>query len=716
MAYIDDSLNRDAENRTILMYSVFDGNTWSKPQPILDDSTGDFKPLLYPDGNGGAHIAWLNASKLFDTDVTLEIMSSNMEIIYTHWNGNSFDNTYRVTNNNQYEMNYKMSASNDEISIVWQQNSNNDPFAASGSNSIYRKEFTNGAWQEIEEIASDIGTINSIDTAYINGENVIAYAATDSEVISIDDFEIFYYDLTGISKLTDDSTPDYSVSFLDDELLWINNNSILTKNKTSAIKVVLSDIGSGISEIKAVEGTDGRKAIVWTQNDNTDTKFYISYYNETTGNFEMPKPISNGDDIIRSWDICMLSDGQTELAYCAAEKIDDSEKIYGQIDLIQKSGQTFTDIAVNPLSYYAEEIAPGKEITLITDVYNIGSERVEQFDVSILDNNNDVVQILTLNNALDAGESTQLKIPFVLPNTVVLSDYTIQVIPHKKDDVALSDNESLFTFGFADLAIKDIQEQRTDNGRQLNITVTNRGFETVDMATLKIFKNNINDSILYSNKIQSLASGEDIVFTYNIDENSLNSSLDVEPNMYYIVLETDIEEADYGNNTQETYVYPDCSITLTADNGGSIQGSGIYLYGSIITINAIPDEGYIFDGWYENGKKLYELPKTCDIEVLSNRNIKAKFKPNDLTIADIEIFGELQTNNLITFTPSVIGGDQPYQWEFYIYKDNEICYTENTAIAFFEWTPNTAGSYTVIAQVTDAAGFETSSTIQFTVT
>lgn len=113
-------------------------------------------------------------------------------------------------------------------------------------------------------------------------------------------------------------------------------------------------------------------------------KFYISYYNETTDNFTTPIPISNGDDIIRSWDICMLSNGEMELAYCAGKKTSDTNNVCGQIDLIQMSGQTFADISVNPVSFYTEDVYPENEITLITDVYNIGSEKIEQFDVSIV--------------------------------------------------------------------------------------------------------------------------------------------------------------------------------------------------------------------------------------------------------------------------------------------------------------------------------------------
>lgn len=54
------------------------------------------------------------------------------------------------------------------------------------------------------------------------------------------------------------------------------------------------------------------------------------------------------------------------------------------------------------------------------------------YGLSIIDNSNTVVQTLTVDADLNSGGHTQLKIPFDLPNTLVLSDYTIQVVPHEK--------------------------------------------------------------------------------------------------------------------------------------------------------------------------------------------------------------------------------------------------------------------------------------------
>lgn len=712
MVFVDDAQNRTAENRTILKFSVFDGTQWSAPQPVLDDATGDFKPLLYPDGNGGAHIVWLNATRLFDTDVTLDTMASNTDIVYTHWNGSSFDNTYKVTDNDTCELNCRLAVSGDRLAIVWQQNSNNDPIASEGLNSIRRREFSNGTWGEEEIVASDIGVINSIETTYVNNENVVAYAASDTDSTLLDDLEIYYFGSSGTSRLTNNNVADYCPIFLGDKLYWINEGQLLTVDSATT-KVAVSNMPSSMSNIKSVEEPGGRKAIIWTQTDSTDMKFYISYYNEITDSFTAPIAISNGDDIIRSWDACLLSSGEVELAYCSGQKSSDSSSIYGQLDLIQASGQTFTDITVSPVSFYTEDVYPGATITLLTDVYNVGSERVEQFDVSIIDNSNTVVQTLTVDADLNSGGHTQLKIPFDLPNTLVLSDYTIQVVPHEKNDVSLEDNVSAFTVGFADLAIKSIEEQRADDGRKLSITITNQGFETIDTATLTLFKDNTNGPVLLTKEIQSLGTGEDVVLTYDIPDNEFGTSSD--PIVYCAELTSDAADADYINNSMETRVYPDYSIALTANTGGSVQGAGRYPRGTTTTIHAIPDEGYIFDGWYENGRKLDAVPQVFAIEVLANRSIEARFKKNDLRIEDVEIFGTLQTDNLITFTPSAVGGDQPYQWIFSVYKDSECCYTENTTVPFFEWTADIAGNYTVVICVSDATGFKASLVRQFVV-
>lgn len=144
MLYIDDATSRSAENRTTLMYSIFDGEQWSPSLPVYDDGTVDFTPEIYPDGNGGAHIVWQNAKTVFDSDVTLDEMTPNMELHYAHWNGNSMENITSLTSNSSYESKHMIASNGNDITVVWQENSENDPFGLTGTNQIYRKQFKMG--------------------------------------------------------------------------------------------------------------------------------------------------------------------------------------------------------------------------------------------------------------------------------------------------------------------------------------------------------------------------------------------------------------------------------------------------------------------------------------------------------------------------------------------------------------------------------------------
>lgn len=721
MLYIDDVASRSAENRTTLMYSIFDGTQWSAPLAVHDDGTADFEPEVYPDGNGGTHIIWQNAKTAFGSDISIDKMASNMELHYTHWNGNSFDNTVALTNNSIYESRHAIASSGNDISVVWQENSENDPVGFTGTNKICRKQFKNGTWQNTETIASEVNPINSIDTSYVENNNVVAYTAkTNSDNTSTDDLEVFYFD-GSVAQITNDATPDYSVNFLDNELYWISNNSVSSivdgnvESKTTAIAQLPDDV----TNINALQNANSQKAIVWNQTDDAGVKIYSSYFNESTGKFGVATPISDGDDVIRGWDATMMSDGKIQLSYCAADILEEpveGGKPYGQLDLIQKAADEFNDITVSQIVTYDEEVTPDGEITLSADVYNNGSENITQFDVDIIAPDGNVVQTSTIDKELPVGESKTLEIPFTLPSEISKTEYKLKITPHEGEDISSADNQVPFTVGYADLAIEEVREERTENGRKLVITVINQGYDTAD-GTFKVVDASDSQSVFNNNSISQLEPGQTVEFTYEIDNGRLDSSISEDPLLFDLEIESDEEEPDYINNSQTVYVYPDYAINLTAGSGGTVSGTGDYIYNSTATLTATPAPGYIFAGWYENGKLLDGISEEYSFTVMSNRTLEAKFIPNNLSITDVEVFGILEPGNALTFTATAEGGYQPYQWEFKIYKGDEICYSNNdTSLDFFEWTPTETGDYKVVVNLTDATGFKASYTEQFTIT
>ena len=640
MVYIDDASDRSAENRFTLMYSVYDGTVWSTPQPVLNDGTADFEPMLCSDGNGGVHILWQNANTTFNEGVTLEQMSKSMDLYYTHWNGSTFSEGTAITVNNQnFEMSPQIVSSGNNISVIWQQNSENDPLAIDGTNSIYRRQFVNGSWQTVETIASNLPLVNSIDSDYVDGTNVVAYCAkTENETSTINDFELFCFNGTQTAQLTDDNVPDYSVNLLNNELYWIRDGAIASmQNGDANTKQIIEPLDSSVTEIKVLHNTAGDKAITWKQENEAGVTFYGVNYNDETNSFGATHPLTTDGGVVRGWDACLQSAGQIELAFCYADYLDEpvNGQPYGTLSLIQKSSETFCDVAVNPNATYSGEIEPNKEITLVTEVYNTGSQPINQFNIKILNENNDIVQNSTVNQELGIGENAEIEIPFTMSNSISRADYKIQILPIGEEDISPTDNEAVFSIGFADLSIDSVEEVRNDSGRQLKVTVKNDGFTSIGTADLQVYAESYGGMLIGTAEISSLLPGAESVFTFNLDESYSDSSVSESPKLVYIAIETSDAESNYANNSIEYYVYPDYLINVHAGTqGGTVAGSGTYEKGSNVQIIATADPGYVFQGWYENNVKIFDAESTYSFLVTSSRTLEAKFVPLDT--CDIE--------------------------------------------------------------------------------
>lgn len=159
------------------------------------------------------------------------------------------------------------------------------------------------------------------------------------------------------------------------------------------------------------------------------------------------------------------------------------------------------------------------------------------------------------------------------------------------------------------------------------------------------------------------------------------------------------------------------SVNLTAGTGGTAEGSGTFENDSFALIFAKPNPGYIFDGWYENGQILNGVSQCYVMTIDSNRTLEARFKPNDLKISDVKISGSFQKGESLTFTAVTQGGvSSKYTWAFYIYGNGQMYYRNPSCdLDSFSYTPLSAGTYTVMAYVTDETGFKVSCAKQFTV-
>lgn len=170
--------------------------------------------------------------------------------------------------------------------------------------------------------------------------------------------------------------------------------------------------------------------------------------------------------------------------------------------------------------------------------------------------------------------------------------------------------------------------------------------------------------------------------------------------------------------TEYTFVIAEKKLTCTvsATAGGTVSGGGSYRNGDLIMLQAIPDDGYMFEGWYENDQKIPGATANYVIAISTDRTLKARFVPYKFEIADIKIEGIRYNGNSLTFTPVIIGGSGKIKCAFYIYGNGKMYYANaNLSTPSFPFTLLSAGTYTAVAYSVDETGNKVSYSKQFTI-
>ena len=78
-------------------------------------------------------------------------------------------------------------------------------------------------------------------------------------------------------------------------------------------------------------------------------------------------------------------------------------------------------------------------------------------------------------------------------------------------------------------------------------------------------------------------------------------------------------------NLVANFTHNEYDIDVDVEPGGSVVGPGVYFYGDTCNLVAIPDECYVFVGWYENGALISTEPEYSFV-VEGDHNITAHFQ------------------------------------------------------------------------------------------
>lgn len=76
-------------------------------------------------------------------------------------------------------------------------------------------------------------------------------------------------------------------------------------------------------------------------------------------------------------------------------------------------------------------------------------------------------------------------------------------------------------------------------------------------------------------------------------------------------------------------------VNVTVQGGGTVTGAGLYTIGAQVTLNATPNTGYLFDGWYNqanvkvSSNREYSFTLTDNIDLVAKFNYDASDDPGE---------------------------------------------------------------------------------------
>lgn len=77
-------------------------------------------------------------------------------------------------------------------------------------------------------------------------------------------------------------------------------------------------------------------------------------------------------------------------------------------------------------------------------------------------------------------------------------------------------------------------------------------------------------------------------------------------------------------STTESTTVVEYNVTVSCSQGGEVEGDGVYANGEKCTVIARADDGFVFDGWYKNGKRV-SSNEVYSFSVKSNTDLEAVF-------------------------------------------------------------------------------------------
>ena len=596
LVYTRGNTDRGTYNAAQLVYSVYNGSTWSEPVPVDSDATADSGATLFTAPDGTLWLIYQNQSQTFPDsyELTLEDFARTSTVVAARFDAatGKFVGHTVLSTANTYASHAEIFSANGITTAVWVENTDSNYFGTNSTNAVYFAQYADGAWGISRQLVSGLNAITELTVGELNGGIAAALTIDGDNDLATPDRTVNLLTLSGqLTQLTG-GTESSAIQFatlpgdITSALLWVENGTLKRYNGTETADILvnstLSDGFIVLSDriLHRVPVEDG-------------SVLYAQIFDGES--WSEPVQITTQEGYLQSYSAAEIN-GSTYLAAIRTDVTITETEVEDDCDLCWAVLSDFVDLELLSVDIDQSAVQSGAEVPVTVVLKNNGSAAVDTATVQITDENGAVLASQTFADlSLAPGAETEQSITLPFGEELTLAEYTVTVTTNGDQDS--ENNSAAFKAGYGDLII-DAEFIRIGSSRKLMVQVTNNGVTTLG-GTLNVSADGEAPKIA---EISPLAPGSSSILEIPVTSSLLNGA---EENILTLTVVADGEEyADYNNTTQ---IYATTLGTETFDvsydaNGGTgtLPAASIVVSGSAVTVasgDGLTNNDSPFSGW-----------------------------------------------------------------------------------------------------------------------
>lgn len=567
--WIGDNGKKSDMNRTTLMYTINTNGVWSEAEAVCETGRADFSPTVYVK-NGKVRLAWINATKEFSDNTTLEDMAKNVQISTAEFDGNTFSSPV-YSNSGKMPLMLQITEENNNPVVYSVLNSGNDPFMMTGTETIYRQEMLNGVWEEPQVIQDNVKGLTGL--ACEDGRMLYS-KDKDGDYTTNGDSAV--YEVTANQSAVQISTDGADVAGLQysgDRFYWLENGKLYDEKEK-----ILTDI-TCTGDYRIIN-LNGQRAVLTTDKVDQDSyaeEIFIAYENEN--GFEPAMQLTDDKKGIRSFDAVF---DESQKPVVAMNQINfqtegEKEDPFGITDfIIQQEENRYDLVASQFMTYDSKNIAPGQDVKLTAEVKNESTEDFnDDVNVCLIDKDGKKISEFEYNLKLSTGETDYIDINYPLPEDLKCHEITASITPKNIVDNNLNNNIAEATIGYGDATITNSYYINAyGEGPTLYATVMNIGYETLKNVRAEVYQDGVMGEKLGSIELESMEPGQEKEVTFHIDESCIKHNNENDGKQLHVEILTDSLENRMDNNGADELVLAPKTRSIELSKKEALIASG----------------------------------------------------------------------------------------------------------------------------------------------